>query len=102
MNFLLIPSMGAKGAGISMFATQTFVSISQFLLAKAKFEFSINFRHVLPYFIYLTLLISPSLFITHDQGLFICQLAIGLISLFALKFININELKKAFINKETI
>ena len=102
MNFLLIPSMGAKGAAISMFATQTFVSISQFLLAKAKFKFPINLRNMLPYFIYLPLLISPCLFIKNDEILFISQLAIGLISLFVLKFININELKKAFINKETI
>ena len=94
--------MGAKGAGISMFATQTFVAISQFLLAKLKFEFPIHLRHLFPYFIYITFLISPCFFFTHDKDLFIWQLAIGLISLFALKFININELKKAFINKEII
>jgi len=99
LNFILIPEFGAQGAAITMCITQCFVAISQFVLAKIKIAFPIYFRHVLPYIVFICALVGTSYTLKNDPYLLFYQLVVGITGLFVLKFINISELKKAFIPK---
>ena len=99
LNFTLIPEFGAQGAAITMCITQCFVAISQFVLAKIKIAFPIYFRHVLPYIVFICALVGTSYTLKNDPYLLFYQLVVGITGLFVLKFINISELKKAFIPK---
>ena len=49
LNLILIPSLGAEGAAVSMLITQGMVAISQFILAKSIINFPIKFFYLLSY-----------------------------------------------------
>lgn len=99
LNLILIPNLGAEGAAISMLITQGMVAISQFVLAKSIINFPIKLKIVLSYIVFIGLLLSVSLLFIDNPFLIGIQLLIGIPGLFILKFIDINELKNAFIKK---
>ena len=99
LNLSLTPRLGAEGAAITMLITQGMVAISQFILAKSIINFPIKLKSIFAYLVFIGSLVSISILLIDNTFLIIIQLSIGIPGLFILKFIDINELKNAFMKK---
>ena len=99
MNFFLIPSLGAEGAAIAAFTTQTFIGIVQFIHCSRMFNFEFSVKRVYPYFLYVLSIITIFYFFQSVNfsyfNLFI-ELLLGTFSLFIFKLIDLKELKDQF------
>lgn len=101
-NIILSPIYGSEGAAIIFFLTQTGVSIAQFILVKKIIGFAFVPLLVIKHLFVILLLIVGGFYFSESAGLFIIQILIGGILLFALRIIDLRELKNSFLSsKET-
>jgi O-antigen/teichoic acid export membrane protein len=99
MNFFLIPSLGAEGAAISAFSTQTFIGVVQFIYCSRMFNFEFSVKRIYSYLLYvLSIVLIFYLFQSVNVNyyyLFI-ELLLGTIALFVFKMIHLKELREQF------
>ena len=102
INYYLIPIYGAPGAAFTAFATQSFISLLQFVYCMRLFEIKINWILVLRYLVLIcSLVLIRYLFKLNDYVLLI-QISTGTVLLFLLSFIQINNLKSLLIKNDSI
>lgn len=98
LNLVLIPTKGAEGAAIATFSTQTFTALWQLVLALKIFSLKILPKEVLRILLFMTSLFLifylNELFIAHALVRLILYFTLGIVSLFALRLINL----KVFFN----
>jgi O-antigen/teichoic acid export membrane protein len=100
LNVILIPKMGAEGAAITTFCTQTFIALIQFFYCAKVFQFEFSVLVVNRYLlfvisillIYLTLNYYPLGKIT-----FVVEIALSTFALFIFKMIDFRALKEQFL-----
>ena len=99
LNFLLIPSLGAEGASIAAFSSQTFVAIIQFVYCAKMFHFRFTFKILMRYSVYILSIVSIFLvFDTKSNNFFVLliQLILGVLALFITKMVHIKSIKAEF------
>jgi O-antigen/teichoic acid export membrane protein len=102
LNILFSPIYGSEGAAFIFFLTQTGVSITQFILVKKIIGFVFNPLLILKHLLVITPLLLAGIYFTESEELLIIQILIGSILLFALRIIDLRELKSSFLSsKET-
>ena len=103
LNIIFSPIHGSEGAAFIFFITQTGVSITQFILVKKIIGFEFIPRLVIRHLVVVMPLIICGIYVSESAGLFIVQILIGSLLLFALRIIDIRELKSSFLStKETL
>jgi len=99
MNLYLIPKMGAEGAAIAAFTTQTFVGLIQFIYCSKMFHFDFSVKMVNRYLLYIVSIISIFYFFHWykvEYWMLIVEIVLGTMALFVFKMIHIKALKKEF------
>ena len=99
MNFFLIPSLGAEGAAIAAFITQTFIGMVQFIYCSRIFNFEFSVKRVYPYLLYVLSIITIFYFfqsVNFSYLNLLIELLLGTFSLFIFKMIDLKELKEQF------
>ncbi len=99
MNFFLIQSLGAEGAAIAAFTTQTFIGMVQFIYCSRMFNFEFSVKRVYPYVLYVLSIITIFYFfqsLNFSYLNLVIELLLGTFSLFIFSMINLKELKEQF------
>jgi len=101
INYYLIPIYGAPGAAFTAFITQSFISLLQFVYCIKLFEIKINWILVLKYTILLLSLVTIRYFVKTTDYALLIQIVTGVLLLFLLSFIQINNLKSLLIKNDS-
>jgi O-antigen/teichoic acid export membrane protein len=99
MNFFLIPSLGAEGAAITAFTTQTFIGMVQFIYCSRMFNFEFSLKRIYPYLLYVLSIVTIFYFfqsVNVSYLILFIELLLGTFSLFIFRMINLKELKEQF------
>jgi O-antigen/teichoic acid export membrane protein len=103
LNIILSPVYGSEGAAFIFFLTQTGVSITQFILVKKIIGFVFIPSLIMKHLLVIIPLIISGLYFSESASLFIIQISIGSLLLFALRILDLRELKSSFLApKETL
>jgi O-antigen/teichoic acid export membrane protein len=103
LNIILSPIYGSEGAAFIFFLTQTGVSITQFILVKKIIGFVFIPSLIMKHLLVIIPLIISGLYFSESASLFIIQISIGSLLLFALRILDLRELKSSFLApKETL
>jgi len=103
LNIIFSPVYGSEGAAFIFFLTQTGVSITQFILVKRIIGFIFLPTLVLKHLFVIVPLIITGVYFSEGTSLFVFQILIGSLLLFALRIIDLRELKNSFLApKETL
>ena len=103
LNIIFSPVYGSEGAAIIFFLTQTGVSITQFILVKRIIGFIFLPTLVMKHLFVIVPLIITGVYFSEGTSLFVFQILIGSLLLFALRIIDLRELKNSFLApKETL
>jgi hypothetical protein len=93
---------GSVGAAFIFFLTQTGVSLAQFILVKNIIGFKIIPVLILKHALVIISILLLGLYLSEGIELFIFQTLLGIVLLFALRIIDLRELKSSFLSsKET-
>lgn len=96
LNLILIPTKGAEGAAIATFSTQTFTALWQIVLTLKIFRLNILPREIVRLLLFtLSLFVvffSIEQFLSNNFIGILLYFMLGVLSLFALKLINLREL----------
>jgi O-antigen/teichoic acid export membrane protein len=102
LNFVFAPVYGSEGAAFIFFLTQTGVSLAQFILVKNIIGFKIIPVLILKHALVIISILLLGLYLSEGIELFIFQTLLGIVLLFALRIIDLRELKSSFLSsKET-
>lgn len=99
VNFTLIPSLGAEGAAIAAFSTQTFVALLQFFYTARLFDFEFSVKMVNRYILYTISIFAIFFFLQTKKVNYVhlvIELVLGIIAMFATKMVHIKALRKQF------
>jgi O-antigen/teichoic acid export membrane protein len=103
LNIILSPIYGSESAAFIFFLTQTGVSITQFILVKKIIGFVFIPTLIMKHLFVIIPLIISGLYFSESASLFIIQISIGSLLLFALRILDLRELKSSFLApKETL
>ncbi|MFM7666990.1 MAG: oligosaccharide flippase family protein [Bacteroidota bacterium] len=103
LNIIFSPVYGSEGAAFIFFLTQTGVSLTQFILVKRIIGFIFLPTLVMKHLFVIVPLIITGVYFSEGTSLFVFQILIGSLLLFALRIIDLRELKNSFLApKETL
>lgn len=101
LNITLIPILGISGAALSALVSQLIASTAQVLLCFKIYKFKFNWKHLLPYMVFVTFSILIAVLFNSFQmnlGLkLLSSLSISLFAAFFLKIISLRELFEVFL-----
>lgn len=100
LNLWLIPEHGAVGAAFASFITQSFTAIIQFLYCLKVFKLSISIKTISKYLFFIGLLIALSIWQVKSDYLIFFQFLLGTSLMFALSFIDFQNLKELFLKSD--
>jgi O-antigen/teichoic acid export membrane protein len=102
LNLILAPIYGSEGAALIFFLTQTIVSATQFILVKKIIGFKIIPLLLLKHVLVVAPLLFLGFYLAEGIRLFVIQILLGIVLLFTLRIIDLQELKSSFLSsKET-
>lgn len=101
LNIYLIPNYGAVGAAFATLITQIMSSIIQLVIAHRQFHFGFDFQSILSTVVFGICLFGMP-YLSDGMNLFALQILVGTALLFALRLINLKQLKQVFLERNEI